>query len=90
MHHNTQRCSGSETHCAASEPVLVTDDPGSMPVPEVVLQHRRRIHALANRKCHSVLGATLSAKSNRDLLVADCSGLMSAIPEASESDPDLL
>ena len=87
---DTKNCSSNENHHKPSEQVLVTDEPGGIPVPQVVFQHRRRIHALANRKRRSVLGGTLSAKSNRDQLVADSSGVMSAIPEASECDPDVL
>lgn len=78
-----------EAHCEQSEQVLVTAEPGSIPVPDVVFQHRRRIHALANRKYQSVLGGTLSANSNRDQNAgSELSGIMSAIPETPESDPE--
>jgi hypothetical protein len=69
----------------------VSEEPGRIPVPEVVHRHHRRVAALAKRKCISVLGGTLSAVSRRDLYAdAELGAVLPAIPETSEANPEPL
>jgi hypothetical protein len=70
----------------AAEYVGITFERSAMPVPEVVLRHRRQIQRLANRKICSILGNVPQRNQNSDALPEEEGASYTDISLAAERD----